>query len=74
MYFLVSGSVRTLTNPYSCVTKSAIKTQNSSIIIESKFILLTSQRANKLRDRVLGQGIVNVFGKLADWEDDILVS
>ena len=37
-------------------------------------MLLTAQQANKLRDEVLGQGIVTLFGKPADQEDGRLVS
>ena len=43
-------------------------------VTESKLILLTTQQANKSRDEVLGQGIVTLFRKPADWEDGGLVS
>ena len=44
-----------------------IKTRG--VVIESKLLLLTSQKANKLRDKSFGQGIEILFGKLAEWED-----
>ena len=37
-------------------------------------MLLDTQEAHKLRDELLRQGIVTLFGKLADQEDGGLVS
>ena len=44
-----------------------------SIVNESKLLLLTAWQTNKLRDEVLGQGIVTLFVKPADPEDGGLV-
>ena len=38
------------------------------LITESRFTPLTQQQANKLRDKLLGQGLRTVFTKLADQE------
>ena len=38
------------------------------LITESRFTPLTEQQANKLRDKLLGQGLRTVFTKLADQE------
>ena len=46
----------------------------SDIVTESKFILLIKCQASKLKDEMLGQGIVTLFGKPADREDSGLVS
>ena len=43
-------------------------------VTESKLILLAAQQANKLRDELLGQGIVTWFRKPADQEEGGLVS
>ena len=43
-------------------------------VAESKLVLLTTQQANKLRDKFLGQGIVTLSGKPGVREDDELVS
>ena len=45
-----------------------------SDVTKSKLILLTTQQTNKLRDKVLGQGIATSFRKPADREDGGLVS
>ena len=45
-----------------------------SPVTESKLVLLATGHANKLRDEVLGQRIVTLFGKPADREDGGLVS
>lgn len=45
--------------------------QDSDPVMESKLVLLTSQQATKLRHNLLGQGIVNLFGKLAYGEDGV---
>ena len=44
------------------------------IVTESKLIRLATLQANKPRDKLLGQGIVTLFGKPADREDSELVS
>ena len=41
---------------------------------EPKFPLLTARQANKFRDKLLGQGVMTLIGKLADQEDGRLVS
>ena len=46
----------------------------SSSVTESKLVLLTSWQANKLRDELFGQGVVALLRKLADWEEDGLLS
>ena len=43
-------------------------------VTKSKLVLLTTQQANKLRDELLGQGIVILFWKPEDWEDGGLLS
>ena len=43
-------------------------------VLESKFVLLAAQQANKLGDELLVQGIATLFGKPADWEDGELAS
>ena len=43
-------------------------------VTKSKLILLVAQRANKSRDRLLGQGMTNLLRKPADREDGGLVS
>ena len=43
-------------------------------VTESKFVLLTTWQADKSRDKLLGPGIVTLFGKPVDWEDGGLVS
>ena len=43
-------------------------------VTESKLVLVTAQQADKLRDELLGQGMVNLSGKLEDGEDDRLGS
>ena len=43
-------------------------------VTEPKLVLVTAQQANKLRDELLGQGMVNLSGKLADGEDGRLGS
>ena len=43
-------------------------------VTESKLVLLAAQQASKSRDKVLGQGIVTLFGKQAAWEDGGLMS
>ena len=40
----------------------------------TKLVLLATWQANKSRDKLLGQGIVTLFEKPADQEDDGLVS
>ena len=37
--------------------------------MESKFELLAPRQADKSRDKLLGQGIVTLFGKPADQEN-----
>ena len=46
----------------------------SDYVTESTFTLFATQHSNKLRDELLGQEIVTLFGKPADQEDDGLVS
>ena len=43
-------------------------------LLESKFVLLASGQARKLKEEMLGQRIVTLFGKSADPEDGGLVS
>ena len=43
-------------------------------LVESKFVLLASGQVSKLKEEMLGQGIVTLFGKSADPEDGGLVS
>ena len=43
-------------------------------VTKSKFILLSTWLAKKLREKLLGQGIQIVFEKSMDWEDGALVS
>lgn len=43
-------------------------------VTESKLLLLATRQANKLRDKVLGQGIRTLFAKPADREDSGLLS
>ena len=45
-----------------------------SIVLESKLVLLTAWLVNKLRDELLGQGIVTLLVKSSDSEDGGLVS
>ena len=47
--------------------------QNRSLT-ESKLVLLTAQQANTLRDEVLRQGVVTLFGKTEDQEDGEVLS
>ena len=42
--------------------------------MESKFELLAPRQADKSRDKLLGQGIVTLFGKPADQENGGLMS
>ena len=42
--------------------------------MESKFELLAPRQADKSRDKLLGQGIVTLFGKPANQEDGGLMS
>ena len=51
-----------------------VQEQVGGPITRSKCVLLTAQQTSKSRDGVLGQGIVTLFGKPADGEDDGLVS
>lgn len=44
------------------------------IITESKLVLLAAEWANKLRDELLRQRIVTLFGKTKDKKDDGLLS
>ena len=44
------------------------------IVTESKLVLLTAPQANQLKDEVLGQKIVTLFGKPTDGEDGGLMS
>ena len=46
----------------------------SDIVTESKLVLLTTQQADKLRDELLGQGIVTLLRKPADREAGGLLS
>ena len=46
----------------------------SSLVTESKLLLLATWQANKPGDEVLGKGIVTLFGKPADQEDGRLTS
>ena len=43
-------------------------------VTKSKLIRLATKQANKLRDNLLGQGIVTLFGKPGEREDGELVS
>ena len=43
-------------------------------VTESELILLATRQANKSRDELVGQGIMTLFGRQADQEDDELVS
>ena len=43
-------------------------------VTKSKFILLAAWLANKLREKLLGQGMQILFEKSVDWEDGGLVS
>lgn len=43
-------------------------------VTEPKLILLATQPASKLRDKLLSQGRAALFGKLEDWEDGGLMS
>ena len=36
------------------------------VVTESRLALLTTQQANKLRDKLLGQGVATLFRKPAD--------
>lgn len=47
--------------------------QNRSLT-ESKLVLLTAQQANTLRDEMLRQGVVTLFGKTEDQEDGEVLS
>ena len=38
----------------------------------SNFILLAAWQANKLRDKLLGQGNVTLFPKPADWDKELI--
>ena len=48
--------------------------QNRRSLTESKLVLLTAQQANTLRNELLGQGVVTLFGKTEDQEDGEVVS
>ena len=43
-------------------------------VTDSKLILLSTQQANKWKDKVLGQKITTLFQKPGNWEDGRLVS
>ena len=43
-------------------------------VTESRLTLLATRQANESGDEVLRQGIMTLFGKLADWEDGRVVS
>ena len=45
---------------------SHIGNWRNGLVTESKFILLTAQHTDKLRDKLLGQAIVMLFEKSAD--------
>ena len=65
MYYLVLSSENFNKSIQLCNEKQSQDT-DSSTVIKSKLILLTTQQANKLGDGVLGQEIVTVFGRKAD--------
>ena len=45
-----------------------------TIFTKSKFLLLATQQANKSREELLGQEIVTLFRKSADWGDSGLMA
>ena len=58
----------------AAVYKADSPTLWANCVTESKLILPTARQANKSRDKLLGQGIVTLFGKPADRDNGGLVS
>ena len=63
-----------LSGPVGGAPRESSRAGPPGLAIESKIVLLIAKQANKSRDKLLGQGIVTLFGKPADGEDSGLLS